>query len=278
MSSIRQVKRPRRVPATYRYGPAQTRPPAWTFKGRSRTRRPPCSGTTSSTCRYSSVARSTTVIRLPRLPPRSPGRSLAYQLATSSRRSTPATWAELVMPCGHHRCEAVSSSFQRKPRSTASPGTAARAARRLSAPRTPATPTAPPCCRARAAISSAWSSVRRRWTPSLLTRSTWTPLRRARSGEPPAVARGEPQPQVAVPLERDLGPATVVDRDLQVVVQQVDEVVGAVAPLEDERHDTGLRGEVVHGHQPPVVVGALVGQHVAVRLVEHLELRPAELG
>jgi len=53
-------------------------------------------------------------------------------------------------------------------------------------------------------------------------------------------------------------------------------VVGGCQRLGEGRRPD--QHEVAHGHQPPVVVGTLVGQHVAVRLVEHLELRPAELG
>ncbi len=66
---------------------------------------------------------STTLTRLPRL---RPCRSLEYQLVTSSRRpsmsSVSLASAEVVMPWGHHRSVASSSSFQRKPHSTAPPG------------------------------------------------------------------------------------------------------------------------------------------------------------
>ena len=88
---------------------------------------------------------STTVMRLPRFSPRT---VLEYQLVTSSRRpsmsSASFASAEVVMPWGHQRSVASSPSFQRKPQSTAVPGTRARAAFRLRWASTPAIPTRRP--------------------------------------------------------------------------------------------------------------------------------------
>ena len=63
-----------------------------------------------------------------------------------------------------------------------------------------------------------------------------------------------------------------------VIAEQVDEVVGAVAALERERHHAAGGGEVVQRDEAAVVVRTLVRQHVAVRLVEELEPGPPELG
>ena len=75
---------------------------------------------------------STTVIRLPRLIPRT---VLEYQLVISRRRpsmsSVSLASAEVVMPWGHQRSVASSSAFHRKPHSTAVPGTRAFFAMRL---------------------------------------------------------------------------------------------------------------------------------------------------
>ena len=117
---------PRFVPATCRYGPHHTSPPACTSRGLSCK---PCqvrSGTTSSTCRYSRVSMSTIVIRLPWF---SSSTVFEYQLVISSRRppmsSSSLASADVVMPWGHQRSELPSASFQRNPHSTACPGTRA---------------------------------------------------------------------------------------------------------------------------------------------------------
>ena len=87
---------------------------------------------------------------------------------TSSRRpsmsSVSLASAEVVMPCGHHRSVASSSSFHRKPWSTAR--TAGRAPSRPAGSggrARPDTPTRRPKRSTAASMSATFSSVRRRW-------------------------------------------------------------------------------------------------------------------
>src|SRR3954452_1750522 len=97
------------------------------------------------------------------------------------------------------------------------------------------------------------------------------------SGQAATAPRHQPQPTVAVTLERDLTSAAIVDVG-GAVLQEVDEVVVGVAPVEGQRHRAASRTEVVHRDDAPVVPGAFVCQHVMMWLLDDPQISPAELG